>query len=87
LHPETPKIFTFKKFCRKIIIFCARRIKIKYKFPRFFELDGKPPPAYTEVRTDLFQLFPVFLRFSALRQFSGVKNADNDNGGNVCKKS
>jgi len=46
---KSPKFFTFKKIGRKIIIFCARRIKIKYKFPRFFELDGKPPPAPTEV--------------------------------------
>jgi len=41
---ETPNFFAFKKFCRKKILFRARRIKIKYKFPRFFELDGKPPP-------------------------------------------
>jgi len=47
--PELPQISAFKKIRRKIAVFCARGIKIKYKFPRFFELDGKPPPAYTEV--------------------------------------
>jgi len=31
---KTPKIFAFKKIGGKIIIFRARRIKIKYKFPR-----------------------------------------------------
>ena len=47
--PETPKFFAFKKIRRKISDFCARGIKIKYKLPWFFELDGKPPPAPTEV--------------------------------------
>jgi len=47
--PETPQISSFKKIRRKIAVFCARGIKIKYKFPRLFELDGKPPPAPTEV--------------------------------------